>query len=76
MVGVPPKDLIEDIAAALRLAGIDPDSVFEKCVVVSGEWKYDTIGPWQTRFSNEYIRDRTIPMKHKTAEETLNHPAL
>ena len=44
-IGVPPKDLIDDIAAALRRAGVEFDGVFGKCVEVSIEWKCDMNNP-------------------------------
>ena len=75
-IGVPPKDLIDDIAAALRRAGVDFDGVFGKCVEVSNEGKYDMNNPQNKqpseRFSQKYIRDRQVPMVHRSLEEVLN----
>ncbi len=75
-IGVPPKDLIDDIAAALRRAGVDFDGVFTKCVEVSTEWEYDMNNPQNKppseRFSQKYIRDRQVQMVHKSREEVLN----
>ena len=36
LVGIPPRDLVEDLAQALLRAGIDVDSFFEKACQVSG----------------------------------------
>ena len=73
---MPPKDLIDDIAAALRRAGVDFDGVFGKCVEVSNEWTYDMNNPQNKppseRFCQKYISDRQVPMVHKSLEEVLN----
>ena len=39
LVGVPPKDLVEAVAMALRAAGFDCDEVFNRAVGVSNEWR-------------------------------------
>ena len=74
LIGVPPKDLIYPIAQALRVAGYDYDEVFERCVSVSNEWKYNAVGDSNltNRFSQRYIRERTVPMRHKVLEDVLN----
>ena len=38
LVGVPPKDLLEDIAMALLAGGIDVDKYVEDACSVTGEW--------------------------------------
>ena len=75
LVGVPPKDLVEAVALALRAAGFDPDQVFDRAVGVSNEWKYNPDRPWQTRFSPAYIRERQVPPKHKELDEILKPQA-
>ena len=67
LVGIPPRDLVEDLAQALLRAGIDVDSFFEKACQVSGEWKYDrsrarVLDRIQQKFSNE----RTVPLRFRT----------
>jgi hypothetical protein len=72
---LPPKDLIGDLSAALRRAHLDPDDVFNKCIGVSNEWKYDLNNvyskPYCERFSQQRIAERTVPMVHKSLEEVL-----
>ena len=41
LVGLPPFDILEELAAALRAAGLDVDVVFENAVKASGEFIYD-----------------------------------
>ena len=67
LVGIPPRDLVEDLAQALLRAGIDVDAFFEKACQVSGEWKYDrsrarVLDRIQQRFSNEW----TVPLRFRT----------
>ena len=71
LVGVPPKDLVESVATALRAAGFDCDQVFERAVGVSDEWKYNPQRPWDQRFYPAYIRERQVPPKHKNLDEIL-----
>ena len=45
-VSIRPKDLEEEVAQALKRAGVDFDEVFERCCAVSMEWKYDACKPF------------------------------
>ena len=74
LVGVPPKDLVSSLAVALRKANYDYDEVFERCIGVSNEWNYNPTSSSNVaeRFSQKYIRQRSVPMTHKTLEEVLN----
>ncbi len=38
LVGIPPKDLLEDIAAALLARAVDVDKYFEDACSVTREW--------------------------------------
>ena len=40
LVGMPPKDLIDVVAAAWREAGLDVDECFRRAASVTNEWKY------------------------------------
>ena len=58
---------------ALRQSGFDYDEVFQRCVGVSNEWNYNAVGSnVADRFSQRYMRQRTVPMTHKTLEQVLN----
>ncbi len=74
LVGLPPKDLVSSLAVALRGAGYDYDEAFQRCTAVSDEWKYNATSSSNVveRFSQKYIRQRSVPMTHKTLEEILN----
>ncbi len=40
LVGIPPKDLLEDVQSAWRRAGLNVDDCYAKAANVTGEWKY------------------------------------
>ena len=69
LIGVPPKDIVEDVGNALKRAGYSDIDAFIRCTNVSQEWQYkvDT-----KRFMQKYIRERQVPMTHKSLEEVLN----
>ena len=73
LVGIPPRDLIEDLAQALLREGIDVDAFFEKACQVTADWKYDRcqarlVDRIQQNFSNE----RMVPLRFRTLAECLN----
>ena len=74
LLGLPPKDLVSSLAVALRSAGYDYDEIFERCTAISNEWNYNATSTSNVaeRFSQKYIRQRSVPMTHKTLEEILN----
>ena len=74
LLGLPPKDIVSSLAVALRRAGYDYDEVFQRCIGVSNEWNYNPTSSSNVaeRFSQKYIRQRSVPMQHKALEEVLN----
>ena len=62
------------LAVALRRASYDYDEVFQRCIGVSNEWNYNPTSSSNLaeRFSQKYMRQRSVPMTHKTLEEVLN----
>ena len=73
LIGIPPVDLIEDVATALKKAGLDADTVFRTSTSVSQEWDYDAVAP-NNKFRQKRIEERTVPMRHKNLAETLFVP--
>ena len=71
LVGIPPIDLVREVARALREGGYDADEVFRNATAVSQEWDYDACAPEGKRFAQKRILERTVPMKHRTVQETL-----
>ena len=73
LVGIPPRDLIEDLAQELLRQGIDVDAFFEKACQVTADWKYErsmakVVDRIQQKFSNE----RTVPLRFRPLVECLN----
>ena len=73
LVGIPPIDMIDEIADALRAAGLDVDKCFKRAAAVTGEWEYAPGGgPVSARITQKRVAERTIPLKHRTLAEVLN----
>ena len=73
LVGVPPKDLLEDIAAALLARGVDVDKYFEDACSVTREWVYNRDAPrLRDRVKVKFNNEHALPVKLKTLEEILN----
>ncbi len=77
LVGVAPRDILKDLIAALNLAALsngelDPKKVFAKCVGVSDEWEFKEYLPLDDCFRQRYIKERSVPMRHRTLQETLS----
>ena len=73
LVGIPPRDLVEDLAQALLREGIDVDSFFEKACQVSGEWKYDrSKARLVDRIEQKFSHERSVPLRFRTLVECLN----
>ena len=66
LIGLPPKDMLEDIAQALVENGLDPDEVFERACNVTQEWEYDRSATLlRNRFKQRYVSEKTVPLKHR-----------
>ena len=73
LVGIPPSDLIDDVAEALHVAGFNVDTCFKQAATVTGEWEYTPgDGPVSTRITHKWSAERTIPLKCRTLAEVLN----
>ena len=69
---MPPKDLIEDVAAALIEAGIDVDAYFEDACSVTKEWKYNKEIPRiRNGIQQKYDSERAMPLKVRNLEFVL-----
>ena len=73
LAGVPPKDLIEDVAQALIGHGIDVDKYFEDACKVTRDWEYDrSKARVLDRIQQRYNHERSIPLKRRSLAECLN----
>ena len=75
LVGLPPKDLLDAVAAGWRQAGFNVDECFRRAVSVTNEWTYAP-GNDNTsvvdRIAPKWISERAIPHKLRSLEESLN----
>ena len=78
LCGLPPKDLVEAVAAALREEGYDIDEVFERACSTCNEHEYEPCrrGALSDRFMRRYRVERTMPVQHRSLAETLNPQPL
>eukprot|EP00973_Karenia_brevis_P069413 9652231-Karenia_brevis.AAC.1 len=58
-IGLPPVDLLEDVAAALQVARLDVDCFFHNACSVTNEWVYTDTFPGQNPAVNVRARLRT-----------------
>ena len=71
LIGVPPKDLLEDVAAAL--AGINVEEYFTRACSVTREWVYDPApARLKDRIKQRFCSEHSIPLKFRTLAEVLN----
>ena len=78
LVGLPPWDILEELATALRAQGLDVDQVFERSVKCSNEFIYDPCrsGGLKDRFAQKFNSQRTIPITWRCLAATLNPQPL
>ncbi len=72
LVGLPPADLVEDVAAALSNAGVDVDGWFRRAVTVTNEW---VLHPGRLPFSERLkprYRSSRAALSLRTLAESLD----
>ena len=73
LIGVPPRDVLEDVAAALIADGVDVDHFFENACTVTGEWEYDrSKARLRDRLQQKFSNERSVPLRFRTLAEMLN----
>ena len=73
LVGLPPKDMLDDVELAWKRAGLDVDDCWRRAVSVTNEWVYTPgPGPVADRIAQRRITERSIPLKHRTLAEVLD----
>ncbi len=82
-IGLPPKDLLDDVAACWRARGLDVHDCMEAAATVTGEWEYDrSLGPTDgtsraaavdvfSRLKRKRIQGRLVPVQLRTLEQIL-----
>ena len=86
LIGLPPADLLDDVAEELLRRGIDVNAFFKAACTITGEWVYTDaptgLSPGAARDVRSRLRPRLearrrIPLKLRTLKETLEpQPAM
>ena len=79
LVGMPPEDLLDEVASAWREAGEDVDACFAKAAEVTNEWCYTPASSEQDACTNVRARftavaavERRVPLRLKKLADILN----
>ncbi len=79
LIGLPPADMLEEVARAWRDAGLDVDQCFEEAVRVTDEWKYERTQPGadpctrvQQRLTTKWKQSQHIPVKLRRLEDIIS----
>ena len=73
MIGVPPWDIIEEVAMAWAHAGLDVASCMRRCAEVTGEFVYvEKESRLQKRLMPKILNVKTIPVRHRSLAEILD----
>ena len=72
LIGLPPRDLLEEISHVIQQTGKDSETFFRKNLGVTNEWIYD---PEPTRlrdrFKPKFTSEKMVPLRHRTLAETV-----
>ena len=78
-VGIPPSDLLEDVAKTWQEAGVDVNAAFSAAAAVSDEWTYaeapahaEVTSNVAARFKAKYAEKRRIPLRMKSLHQILD----
>ena len=78
LVGLPPLDMLDEVAQAWRDAGMDVDKCFKRAVDVTGDWMYtdaaqgeDATKNVRSRLTAKYDHQRRVPLRLKTLKDIL-----
>ena len=68
--GIPPRDLLQEIAGALYEKRIDVDEFFRRSCSVTNEWEYDAARPAVVnRIQQRRFTERSVPLAFRTLED-------
>ena len=78
-VGLPPADMLDDVAKAWRDDGQDVDSCFSEAVKVTGEWTYTPAAEGEdpcenvlSRLEPVHVEARRVPLRLSELRQILN----
>ena len=78
-IGIPPADLLDDVAAAWSAQGFDVDKLFAEAAAVTNEWVYTAATPGtdptrsvRSRLRARYAEQRRVPLRLRSLQDILN----
>ncbi len=79
LVGIPPEDLLEEVARAWQTAGLNVDTCFTAAAEVTKEWEYKPASSQErvcvnvrSRFAPKQEVERRVPLQLKSLADILN----
>ena len=79
LIGLPPEDLLDEVAAAWEASGLDVESCLRQAAKVTGEWEYSPAPPGtapttdvRSRLTPKVVRETTVPRRLRPLREILN----
>jgi len=73
LLGIPPVDLLEEVAEAWRVAGMDVVECLRRATEVTCEWVYTPgDGEIRDRLRPKFISEHTVPVRARKLAEILN----
>ena len=79
LVGLPPLDMLDEMAKAWQKAGYNVNQCFQKAVDVTNDWIYtpaspedDVIKKIASRLTAKFNHQRRVPLRLKTVQQILN----
>ena len=79
LIGLPPEDLLDEVAAAWEASGLDVESCLRRAVKVTGEWEYSPAPPGtapttgvRSRLAPKIVKATTVPRRLRPLREILD----
>ena len=73
LIGIPPRDMVEEVARGVYAAGLDVDEFFRRACSVTNEWQYEATHPhFPNRIQQRRFAEKSVPLTWRTLAECLD----